>query len=323
MSSLSARDPFRIGLALLLVLALIGVGIVLLSRASFGTRHYSAMLAQTAGLRAGEEVEVHGVQVGKVESTTIDGTAVKVGFTLDKDIALGDRSTAAVKVATLLGTHYLEVDPQGTGSVAEIPLARTSVPYNLQDVLNAGSAELGKLDAKALSKALSSVADTLGSSQDDVAPALAGVTALSQVISKRSTQTSALLTAARSVAQELSSDSGDIVGLMKQANLVIAELTSRRQAIRQLLAGATSLARSVSQVIAQTKADLGPALDDLDAVITTLNGQSKRISAVLAEVAPAARYVANATGNGPWLDLNLQSPAIPGDDTKCQLGDCK
>lgn len=322
MKPLSARDPFKVGIALILVIVLIGLGIVLLSRASFGDKHYSAMLAQTAGLRTGEAVEVHGVQVGKVESETIDGQAVKVDFTLDKSIPVGDASTAAVKVATLLGTHYLEVDPKGTGSISEIPLSRTSVPYNLQDVLNAGSAELGKLDAKSLSKALASVATTLGDSQQDVAPALSGITALSQVISERNTQTAQLLAAAKSVSQEISSDSGDIVTLMKQANLVISELTSRKQAIHQLLTGAVTLAHSVSAIIDQTKADLGPALDNLDAVITTLNGQSKEISHLLDEIEPAAKYVANATGNGPWLDLNFNSPAIPGDDTKCQLGDC-
>ncbi len=40
-------------------------------------------------------------------------------------------------------------------------------------------------------------------------------------------------------------------------------------------------------------------------------------------MAPAVRYVANATGNGPWADLFVDTPALPADDFSCRLrGDC-
>ncbi len=31
-------------------------------------------------------------------------------------------------------------------------------------------------------------------------------------------------------------------------------------------------------------------------------------------MAPAVRYVANAAGNGPWVDLFAARPALPADD---------
>lgn len=322
MKPLSERNPFRVGVGLLVVLALLGVGLVALTRVSFGKTTYTAMLAQTAGLRPGEDVDVHGVVVGKVKSTDLDGTAVQVTFSLDKGIALGDRTTAAVKVATLLGTHYLAVDPKGSGHISQIPLDHTSVPYNLQDVLNAGTSKLQQLDTAALSKALASVADVLGDSKDDIEPALTGVAALSKVITDRSGQLSQLLASAETVSKELQSDSGDITDLEKQADLVIEELTSRQTQIKALLVDATSLARSVSGVIARTKADLKPALTSLDTVVRSLTAQKKEIAHVLGMIGPAARYVANALGNGPWLDLNFKGGALPTDDQKCALGDC-
>ena len=105
-------------------------------------------------------------------------------FTLDGDIDLGTTTTAAVKVATLLGTHYLEVHPRGTGSLPDdqIPLAQTSVPYNLQDVLDQGTQTLEQLDPVKLADALTAVSDTLQTSGDDVGPALEGIGRLSQVV---------------------------------------------------------------------------------------------------------------------------------------------
>lgn len=324
MKPLSERDPFRIGLVAIAILALLGLGVVMLSQASFGKKTYSAVLAQSAGLRSGEAVEVHGVVSGKVKKVVIDGTSVKVDFTLSKDLRLGSTTTAEVKVATLLGTHYLEVDPHGTGSLANdtIPQARTAVPYNLQDVLNEGSAKLEELDPVVLSKALASAADVIGSSKDEIGPAITGVAALSDVIAKRNTQVAQLLQAARSVSDQLTRSSPDLVELMKQATLVMQEITSRRDAIHTMLVETTRLSQSLTSVISKTDGDLKPALKSLDSAVRTLNQQSKVLTDALDNLAPAARYVANALGNGPWLDLNIHAPLLPADDGRCALGDC-
>ena len=324
MKPLSARDPFKIGLVAIAVLALLGVGVVLLSQAHFGKKTYRAVLTQSAGLRAGEAVEVHGVISGKVKKVAIEGTEVSVDFTLDEDIDLGSRTSATVKVATLLGTHYLEVDPSGTGSLAggTIPVERTAVPYNLQDVLNEGSAKLEELDPVILSKALASAADVIGSSKDQIAPAISGIAALSDVIAKRNVQVAALLKAARSVSDQLTRSSPDIVELMKQTTLVTREITSRRDAIHTMLVETTRLSEALTSVITKTKADLKPALTSLDSALRSLTKQSATLTAALDERAPASRYVANALGNGPWLDLNVHAPAIPTDEGLCALGDC-
>lgn len=324
MKPLSERDPFKIGLVAILVLVLLGGGVLMLSRADFGKKTYAAVLAQSAGLRAGESVEVHGVVSGKVKNVAIDGTTVKVDFTVDKGVRLGSQTSASVKVATLLGTHYLEVDPHGSGSLEgdTIPMARTAVPYNLQDVLNEGSAKLEELDPEVLSKALASAADVIGSSKDQIGPAIDGVAALSDVIAKRNTQVGQLLTAARSVSDQLTKSSPDLVELMKQATLVTQEITSRREAIHQMLVQTTRLSQALTSVISRTKGDLKPALGSLDSAIKKLNRQKDVLTSALDDLAPAARYVANALGNGPWLDLNIHAPLIPADDQLCALGDC-
>ena len=40
-------------------------------------------------------------------------------------------------------------------------------------------------------------------------------------------------------------------------------------------------------------------------------------------MAPAIRYIANATGNGPFVDLYSKPPALPADDERCAAGDCR
>ncbi len=317
MRFLRERDPFKMGIAAFVGLALLGGFVVLVSTVSFGTRGYTARLEHTAGLRAGESVQVAGVNVGKVTGTSLDGHSVVVSFNVDKGIKLGRDTRAEVKVATLLGTHYLEIDPQGGGDLpdGQIPLAQTAVPFNLQDVIDAGTAGLDALDPVLLGKALSTVADTLKASGQDLGPALDGVTRISQVVAKRSSQYGELLTAARAVTDQLNGSSGDLVVLMKQTSLVSETLTTRRQVIHQLLADVEGLSRSLSGIVNDTRADIKPAMRDLSTVLDILKDQDKELKRALANLNVGARYIANAAGNGPFVDLNVP-PGAP-DNVRC------
>ena len=56
-----------------------------------------------------------GLHAGQVTSIELDGQRVLVKFKVDKNIRLGDRTEAAIKTKSLLGTKYLEVTPRGDG----------------------------------------------------------------------------------------------------------------------------------------------------------------------------------------------------------------
>jgi phospholipid/cholesterol/gamma-HCH transport system substrate-binding protein len=322
MKPLADRDPFRMGLLAIGVGALVVAMVLVLTFVSFGKTEYHAILAQTAGLRVGEDVEVHGVPTGKVKSIELAGDTVRVGFTVSSSLRLGTSTTAAVKVATLLGTHYLAVDPSGAGTLDTIPLAHTSVPYNLQDVLEKGTGNLQKLDPVLLAEALTEASKTLTATSQNIGPALDGVARLSEAVQRRSGQTGDLIAAARSVTSQLSASSGDIVVLMREGNLVLSEINSRRAAIHTVLTETTTLAGNLATIVGSTKSDMAPALRQLNVVLSTLRSQDTTLKGVLDEMAPTLRYLANATGNGPWGDLWLKSPALPPDDLSCRTGGC-
>lgn len=323
MKPLATRDPFKIGIVAIVLAGLLGLVVLGISVIPFGKKSYTAILAQTAGLRVSEDVKVHGVPVGQIKAIALDGDQVKVTFTVSKDVRLGDETTADVKVATLLGTHYLDVNPAGSGEISRIPLSRTSVPYNLQDVLEKGTGTLEKLDPLLLAKALTEASKTLDATSAGLGPALEGVARLSEAVTARSGQTAELFTAARKITDQLGASSVDIVELMKQSTLVLNEINTRREAIHTLLTETTALAQNLGGIISDTKADLGPAIRQLNQVLATLRSQDKVLKSLLENVAPAVRYVANATGNGPWGDLFVNGSAIPPDDVRCRTsGSC-
>lgn len=305
--SLENRDPFKLGVVAIVIGLLVAVAVVVVSSLSFGKDTYTAYLTQSAGLKPKEDVQIAGVLVGQVKSVELDRGKglVKVTFTVDNGVHLGAQTTAEVQVATLLGTHLLMVTPAGEGSLPDdtIEVAHTTVPFNLQDVLDRGSRKLQELDAKQLATLLNTMTDELSPSTKDVTPALEGVVRLSTVVANRSGQLGELLTAARNVTTQLSASSDDLVALMKSANLVIQEVTDRRQAVHLLLVETARLATNVNAIIADTKADTGPALAALNGTLAELRAQDATLRHVLDVMGPAARYLANASGNGPYLTL--------------------
>ena len=314
MSALRNRDPRLIGIIALTAGALVVGLVVTVSRLALGHATYKAHFEQTAGLRVGEDVMVAGVAVGEIRSIELGKTDVLVTFTVEDGIRLGSKTTAEIKVATLLGTHYLSVQPSGTDKLASdtIPRDATKVPYSLQDVIDRGSESLDELDPVLLSRTLNQAGKTLDASRGDVRPALEGITRVSDLIVQRSDQAGELLDAASTVASQLNANSGQILQLMRNATLVLNEVQSRRSALRQLLADAQRIAAVLKRTVRDNDDDLRVALVKLEVVTKALLSQDKQLSEALRVLGPSARYLANATGNGPWVDARPGSPLPDG-----------
>ncbi len=113
MKGFSERNPITIAVVGLVGLAAIGLG-VFYSNQIIGTgTTYSADFTDAGGLRTGNDVRIAGVKVGTVDSIALHGTKVRIEFDV-KDAWVGNETTAAIKIKTLLGQEYIALDPQGT-----------------------------------------------------------------------------------------------------------------------------------------------------------------------------------------------------------------
>ncbi|WP_164519774.1 MCE family protein [Nocardioides ferulae] len=324
MTGRGARDPFRVGLVTLCVVALLAAAVVVGARLSLGSSSYTAVLEHTGGLRVGEEVQVAGVGVGEVTAIELREEAVHVAFTVDDDVRLGADTTAEVKVATLLGTHYLLVSPAGGGTLADgtIPATRTRVPFNLQDVIDEVVPEVNAFDTDVIERSLAEVATTMEAVGGDLGPALDGVRRLSDVVVQRSDDLGALLKAARSVTGQLAASGGDLVALMRHADAILDTLRVRRETIHALLRDLAELGDQLAGVVEETAADLSPTLRDLVLVTRLLEKHDEDLRDAVRTLAPASRYFANASGTGTWLDQYV--PGATPDNLECIIeGSCR
>ncbi|MFJ5293608.1 MULTISPECIES: MCE family protein [unclassified Streptomyces] len=300
------RNPVAVSLVGLLVLALIGLAAYRADSLPFigGGTTYTADFSESAGLSPGDEVRIAGVRVGQVKAVALDGAKVKVSFKV-KGAWVGNSSTAAIAIKTLLGDKYLALDPVGTGPQdpsARIPLSRTTSPYDVTQAFSGLSDTIGDLDTKQLAKSFETISDTFKDSPPDVRNAATGLSALSRTVSQRDAELAKLLKGSKQLTKTLSDKNSSFDALLKDGNLLLGEIQNRRDSIHLLLTGTTDLGTELTGLVKDNNKQLKPTLTALDKVTTVLLKNRKSLDKALSLAGPYYRLVGNTLGNGRWFD---------------------
>jgi phospholipid/cholesterol/gamma-HCH transport system substrate-binding protein len=94
----------------------------------------------------------------------------------------------------------------------------------------------------------------------------------------------------------------DIVTLMKDSDVLLRAVVARREAIHQLLVSTSKLSTELTALVVQSRADLKPALSNLQSVVAVLRKNQNNLDNSLRLMAPFYRVFTNTLGSGPWFD---------------------
>ncbi len=304
---LSDKNPLAIAaVALVLLLVAIVASLNLKALAFWNQpRDYAAYLTNASGLSVGDSVQIRGVGVGEISAITVHGDTVRVDFGIDRDIRLGTKTKAAVKVLNPLGTVYLGVEPLGPGRLEEpIPTSRTAVSMSLLGDLGEVSELVGDLNLEQLKTALDVTSTNLSAtSAEAVQRALTGLSEFSGALARNADGIQALVTEGSDIAKILAGRKDQLVNLVGQGQALMAVLKERQSDIQALVRGTADLSREVSQILEVNRDELNPMLRDLQKISEVLAKENDSIGEALPLLARLSGHVAAATGNGPFLDV--------------------
>ena len=309
MKPLRERNPIIVaivGLVILAALALITFDSANLPIIGGGTG-YTAYFAEDAGLQAGNEVRVAGVIVGQVTGISLAGNKVAVSFKV-KNAWVGNQTTAAIEIKTLLGDKFLSLDPQGTqpqNPGTPIPLSRTTSPYDVTQAFQGFGQEVTRINTTQLAKSLETLSAAFATTPPYVRSALRGLASVSHAVASRDAQVTRLLGSAKNVTGTLAAESATFAKLLGDGNLFLAELQQRQAAIHSLLIGTQALATQLSGLVNDNQATLTPTLQALNQVTTILEQNQANLTKALSLAGPYYRLLGNALGNGRWFDVYL------------------
>ena len=315
MKSFQKRNPVPIAL---IGIALIVLGIVAALNSDNlpivgGGTTYTADFSEAAGLQVKNDVRIAGVKVGNVSDIALDGDKVKVSFKV-KNAWLGDKTSAAIKIKTLLGQKYLALDPQGQQTLdpsAGIPLERTMAPYDVITAFQDLSTTVNNIDTTQLAKSFDVISQTFANTPNDVKGALSGLARLSDTIASRDSQLSNLLANTRVVSQTLVDRDAEVQKLLTDGNKLLDEVGRREQAITALLNGSKQLATQLQGLVDDNNKQLGPVLTNLDQLTSMLQRNQDSLAQGIAKYAPFIRVFANTVGNGRWFDNYICGFVLP------------
>ncbi|MGV0741321.1 MCE family protein [Mycolicibacterium sp. XJ870] len=293
-----------IALATLVVLILVTT---MLSSLHLGHTTYTAEFKQAASLRPGDQVTVAGIPVGTVSRTALAGDRVLVTMKIRNGVPLGQQTTAAIKLTTVLGSRYVELKPSDGGPLADhrIPLARTSVPYDLQKLLQDSTTTFEDVDARQFAESMQTVAHQLHDVPTILPDALANVHDLATVVAQRRDQIAELLRSTASVAEILGGQQDDLSALVVQGRELMGEIVARRAGVQRLLAATTTLVTTARDVSVGNRAQLDELLAELRQVISMMGDHDALLRNLFQVMPISMRNIANATGTGPFLDFML------------------
>ncbi|OMC39238.1 mammalian cell entry protein [Mycobacterium sp. IS-1264] len=276
------------------------------------TNDYSAYFSEAGGIKTGSTVRVSGMGVGRVSEIRLDGTKVRVGFTVRKDIQLGDRTEAAIKTETILGSKMLELTSRGNGSLTgPIPLERTRSPYDLPDALGDLTTTISGLDTAQLSSALTTLANTFKETPPDLKPALQGVARFSETLNSRDAQLRSLLGNANKVSAVLGKRSQQIASLVANSNALLAALLDERDSLDALMNNLTAVSHQISGLVNDNRTQLKPALDKLNGVLEVLDNRKEDLQRTLPKFKRYAMSFGECLGSGPFFKAYVAN-LIPG-----------
>lgn len=100
----------------------------------------SAKFQSVSGLKTGAQVEMAGVQIGKVESISLDKERMvaDVKLKIRKDLELTDDVIASVKTSGLIGDKYIKISQGGSEDILEDKgeITETESALDIEDLIS-------------------------------------------------------------------------------------------------------------------------------------------------------------------------------------------
>lgn len=311
---LSQYNPKLVGAVGCLTVALIVGAALQYDRLPFfhqGAK-YTADFAEAGGLSAGDPVHVAGYRVGQVSDIALDGTRVRVNFSVDRGIALGDRSEAAIRTETLLGSRLLEVSPRGEAPLSgAIPLDRTTSPYELPEALGTLSDTIEGLDTAQLNDSLTTLAETFKDTPANLRLAVDGIGRFSETMNERDMQLRNLLSDANNVTGILRERSDEIVQLVADSNGLLTQLRTESAALGGIASNVSALAQQITGVVAENKDHLRPALEKLNGVLAMVDDRQEDLSKSIDLVSKFSLSLGESVSGGPFFKEYIAN-LVPG-----------
>jgi phospholipid/cholesterol/gamma-HCH transport system substrate-binding protein len=278
-------------------------------RAEDGAFILTADVTQAPNLFEGGRVMIRGVEVGKIVAVAPRPDGVRLSMEIDEDVVVPANATLSVVPITVISDRYVQLFPAYTsGDRMEdgdhIPVERTSIPAELDEVLTQLEGLLSALEPKGGEK---------------TGPLARLITELDSALAGRAEHLAGTLTGSADVLENLADSESELVQLIKNLDTVFIALADRSSEIgilnerfrlvaESLLADQDNLEGTIENLaylseqtaglIDESGDDLGSSFERLERVLTTILEHEKELNAGIKWSNVIAEALGETDGSG-------------------------
>ncbi len=289
--------------AVLAVVALGATVTLVASTSRVPTHTVVAHFTATVGIHEGSDVRVLGVRIGSVSSVVPEGRTVRVVLRYDEKYPIPADATAAIIPPSVVSDRYVQLLPAYAGGPvlpdgADLPVSRTAVPLELDDVyraLDQFNKALGPQGANAngalsdlvhtgaanldgnggnLAQTLDGFARTLGTladSRDDVFGSLADLQSFVTALAQSDQRVREFNDRLATVSTQLAGERDDLAAALRTLATALADITAFVRDNRDALVSDVDGLTEVTGVLAREQQALAEVLTDAPLALSNLN----------------------------------------------------
>ena len=254
-----SRGPL-LGVALFAVFAIVLTAMVAgtLSRGALGATHsYTALFTDASGLRAGDDVRIAGVRVGKVTAIDLDGKVARVSFVLETDETVRTNTTAAIDYLNLMGQRYIALRTAGAPGPVQsdhsLGLSRTSVGLDLTAMFNAFRPLFSLIKPSDVNVVATDIVQVLQGESGAIHDLVSQTAQMASTLANRDQVIGAVISNVSAVMQTVNGQRQEISSILTQLNGLTTAVAHHRREIADTIGAAQGLVTSASNLVSALK----------------------------------------------------------------------
>lgn len=299
---------------------LVVAGLIALSGCSFGgpgPRTYTAQFSRAVQVFPAVKVRVLGVDVGVVTDVRNVRRGVEVTFRIDDpEVKLPADVGAAVVPMSLLGERYIQLVPAYAGGPSlpggsTIPLSRTAVPAEPDELLRSLQNYLGGIDPQNVTRAVENVAQVVEGKGEDLNRLIEHGAGVISALSQKRDDLAQLIVELNKLTLALSTRQAAISRLITNYGAVTGTLDDNRRALEGTITGLNDAATQLASLLVAHRNPLRRDVETLATAGRTLDRNAFALSLTTKWATRLFRAASRAADfNRNWLRLSNQGQEL-------------
>jgi phospholipid/cholesterol/gamma-HCH transport system substrate-binding protein len=310
------RNQIAIGVIGITVIAVASALALLLSGGVFEkTYAVEAVFKDAAGLRAGDEVTVAGLEAGRIGGVSIENGMVVMDLDIRDEVVMPVDSRAEIVVETLLGRKSVDLvagdspEPLADGDV--IPVERTITPIEITELNDISVRLMEESDAQALEDLMAQVTNITKGKEREIKAVIDGLADVTTVLSDKKEQLKGVLSSLDTLSHTFAEEDDTIVSLIDRYNDVLGNLARRRGDLEALLVNTDSASHEVAFLVDRNRPVLDRTLDSLHASLRVVDEHQLDLAGTIAYLEESVQgYASVGYSQGVpnrWFNIFVQS----------------